>query len=303
MRTTINKQKIITFLEVLLLSAVFCLENVYLKDVWPEWIYVVLTVANVAVLIATVLFCLFDKEVIYKLGFSVYVIAVIVFGIFSLLKVTGVTWNFMRDGVISADAIKEYILSLGNLGLVMFLLLQIAQVTLIPIPSNVVTMVGVGVFGVWPAFLMSSIGQIIGSIIAFALGKIFGVKLVKWIVGAESMEKYQGMIKGRDKLMLTLMFLFPVFPDDILCLIAGISSMGWIYFIVVMCISRPLTCLGNAFLADGALNIPFEGWGIVAWIAIVLIVGSLFIAILKYGDKIQEFMLSKFKRIKSKDEK
>ena len=107
-------------------------------------------------------------------------------------------------------------------------------------------MAGVGIFGVWPAFIFSSIGQIIGSIIAFALGRFFGVKLVTWIVGEETLHKYQDMIKGRDKLMLTVMFLFPVFPDDVLCLVAGLSSMTWPYFIIVMCICRPITCLGNA---------------------------------------------------------
>ena len=282
-----------------LLTAVIIMENAYVADMWAQWVSTVVLVAACVVLVLAIIFCAKEIEALFKLAFIVLVVGVIVFSVFSVLNATKIMQKMMVDGALTVEGIKNYILSLGDVGLIVFMCLQIAQVTLIPIPSNIVTMAGVGIFGVWPAFIYSTIGQIIGSIIAYALGKVFGPKLVAWIIGKDALNKYQGMIKGRDKLLLTVMFVLPVFPDDILCLIAGLSSMGWLYFIIVMFIARPLTCLGNAFLADGALNIPFEGWGIVAWVAIVLAFGALMFAIFKYGDKFQDFVVSKFKRNKS----
>mgnify|MGYP002508213373 CR=1 FL=1 len=73
----------------------------------------------------------------------------------------------------------------------------------------------------------------IGSMFAFFLGRVFGVKLLIWMVGPKAYNKYQKMLKGRDKLMLFMMFLLPVFPDDLLCIFAGVTTMSYTTFFII----------------------------------------------------------------------
>ena len=68
-------------------------------------------------------------------------------------------------------------------------MIQFLQVTILPIPSFLTVSVGVLLFGPLTAGIFSSIGIILGSILAFYIGKKFGYKVVCWIVGKESLDK------------------------------------------------------------------------------------------------------------------
>ena len=47
--------------------------------------------------------------------------------------------------------------------------------------------------------MLSALGIIIGSLIAFFVGRIFGAKVVKWVVGERAFNKGLSVIKGKDK--------------------------------------------------------------------------------------------------------
>ena len=66
-----------------------------------------------------------------------------------------------------------------------------------------------------------------------------------------------------------------MFPDDMMCMIAGITTMTYGYFTLVCLLTRPVMIGITAYLGSGM--IPFEGWGIPVWIAIVC---ALFVALI-----------------------
>ncbi|MGN1099600.1 MAG: hypothetical protein ACI4S9_04595, partial [Christensenellales bacterium] len=102
------------------------------------------------------------------------------------------------------------------------------------------------------------------------------------------------------KAILTFMFLFPFFPDDTLCLIAGLTTFNYTWFFILMIITRSITTFSTVMIGDGALHIPFHGWGLVVWALLILITISFLVLVFKYGDKIEEFLLKKFKGWKRK---
>jgi len=78
---------------------------------------------------------------------------------------------------------QEYISGFGLAAPVIFMLIQIIQVIISPIPGNITTLAGGALFGFWEAFIISSIAITIGSTIAFLIAKVFGRRLVVWMIG------------------------------------------------------------------------------------------------------------------------
>lgn len=192
------------------------------------------------------------------------------------------------------DAIRQFILDSKQWGVIIFLLLTIFQVIFLPIPSAVTILIGVAIYGPLVSFVLSLSGTYIGSVICFWLGKSFGKKLVAWMVGRDSAEKYAKMLNDKGKWIFALMLLFPFFPDDTLCLVAGTTSMSWKFFLFSMIITRPLVIAFTSFFGSGEI-IPYSGWGIPVWIGIFI----LCIALLVIASKLKNKLLSDKKKDKS----
>ena len=123
----------------------------------------------------------------------------------------------------------------------------------------------------------------------FLIGKKLGKKFVIWAIGKDDYSKYSKTL-SKGKYTFFLMMLFPLFPDDILCLLAGATmSMSYTFFIVTNLITRPIGILATCYLASGRL-IPFSGWGIPIWIIFAALAITSIILSLKYQNKIESFV-------------
>lgn len=183
-------------------------------------------------------------------------------------------------------AMQAFIARYDGYAIAVFIAVQFLQVTVLPLPSTITTLAGIALFGIWKTVLYSSIGIIAGSMFAFFLGRTFGIKLIVWICGAKMFSKYRRFSEGKDVLLLYAMFLLPFFPDDLLCLIAGLGTMSYKSFFVMMLITRPLGALWVAGVFKSAVSIPFSGWGIVVWAVIFIATAIAFVLLYKFGDKI-----------------
>lgn len=182
----------------------------------------------------------------------------------------------------------------------LFITLQFLQVIILPIPSSVSTVVGGALFGAFLGSIYSLIGIIPASLLAFFIGRYAGFELVLWICGKDSFVSALKLVKGKDTAILTLMFLLPLFPDDVLCFVAGLSSMNVWYFCIMITLSRALQVFSTSYLLTGGL-IPFNTWwGILIWVILALFVAFLFYISFKKGDKIEKFLVSKFMKNKPK---
>jgi uncharacterized membrane protein YdjX (TVP38/TMEM64 family) len=138
-------------------------------------------------------------------------------------------------------------------------------------------------FGVLRGFLISVAAVFFGSICAFLLGKKFGRPLVERIAGKTAVDKYMVSVSSRQKIVLYLMFLFPFFPDDILCLVAGLSAMSLPYFSILVLLTRPWGLLFSALVGAGLISIPIWAWALIAAVVIVI-----FFFTIKYAPQIEE---------------
>ena len=94
------------------------------------------------------------------------------------------------------------------------------------------------------------------------------------------------------------MMVLPIFPDDVLCLVAGLTNMTWKFFVLTNLIARPIGIFMTCYLGSGEL-IPYHGWGLVAWAFIIVLVVILLYLTFKYRPQIENFLKTKFRSKKT----
>jgi len=237
------------------------------------------------------------KSSILKLLIVFLVIAAICLAIFLPLHFTGAL-SKIKD----AQALKDFILSGGTWSYLIFFTIQFLQVTFLPIPAAVTTVAGVLVFGPWITCAISIVAVIIASIFSFFLGRKIGSKIVIWIAGEEDYHKWAEKL-GKGKYVFFLMMLFPIFPDDILCMIVGTTNMTWKFFIITNLITRPIGIVSTCFLSSGI--IPFTGWWLLLWAILAIGCLTLFILSYKYQPQIENYIMKLSTKLdkKSKNDK
>lgn len=291
------------FAGAVLFQVFFVLSLAFFQAEWADWLYLLviigISVLNVALFIVEVLFYLLNKELIYKSCITAYVFAVFVAIVAYILLKTGFL-EIIRD----EKAFEDYLKRSGGWMSILFITLQFLQVVILPIPSFVTVAAGTALFGPALNIVYSLIGILVGSTIAFLIGRYAGYRAVAWLVGKETLDKWLGKVKGKDKLLLSAMFLLPVFPDDVLCFVAGLSSMSFVFFITVITVSRVLAIVTTSY---SITLIPFNTWwGLLIWGIFFLLVAILFVFLYKKSDAIQAWFVKKFNRetrVKKKAEK
>jgi uncharacterized membrane protein YdjX (TVP38/TMEM64 family) len=134
--------------------------------------------------------------------------------------------------------LKEIISSYGAYSPLAFILLQLTQVIVAPIPGGAIEFLGGYLFGVKAGFLYSMIGLLLGSWLAFSLARIFGKWAVEKFVPEETKKKFGYLIGHKGVILSFLLFLIPGFPKDALCYILGLTPMNLGIFLIISTIGR-----------------------------------------------------------------
>lgn len=205
-------------------------------------------------------------------------------------------WTGVWEKINSVEKLQNVILSWGFWGRFGFVLLQLLQVTFIPLPSTVTIIAGTLVYGPLQASLLSLAGILLGSMLAFLLGKVFGKKLVVFMVGEKTCEKWVKFLSNA-KYSFFIMMLLPIFPDDVLCLVAGLTNMSWTFFTVTNLIARPIGIFTVSYFGSGHL-IPYHGWGLIVWGILIVLIIAVLILSYKYQKQIENFLLKAFRNKK-----
>lgn len=181
--------------------------------------------------------------------------------------------------------LQEYLQKAGIWMPILYVLLQFLQVVLLPIPSLVSTLAGIALFGPFWTTVYSFVGIMAGSLLAFYIGRRWGQKTVAWAIGKETLLKWQKKLKGKDNVFLSAMFILPLFPDDVLCFLAGLSSMSTRYFVILISFSRLVAIASTCYSVN---FIPFDTWwGICIWGIIIFLIVFACVYVYRNMDELQ----------------
>jgi len=268
--------------------------DTFSSGVWYDNSSVITAVSVSLISVLTVLtitFLTYSKKIIYRLCLVfVSFISILIVGLY-VIKVTG-----FLDKISSVEDFRKYVSSFGGYAVFLFVLIQFLQVVVLPIPSFVTVGAGVLLFGPFKGAIFSCLGIILGSVMGFLIGRIFGLKVVKWLIGEDNLIKALKIVKGKDKIILTFMFLFPFFPDDLLCFVSGVTTVSSSYFLVMIFITRTIAIFVSSYSMSNSI-IPYDTWwGILLWVLFFALTILLTIIIYKKGDVIEKKILKIKKR-------
>jgi len=136
------------------------------------------------------------------------------------------------------EAFKKVISSYGAYAPLAYILLQILQVVIAPIPGGAIEFLGGVLFGVKAGLVYSMIGLIVGSWLAFSLARIFEKVAVEKFVSEETRKKFDYLVEHEGVILSFILFLLPGFPKDALCYILGLTPMHLGIFLVISTIGR-----------------------------------------------------------------
>jgi uncharacterized membrane protein YdjX (TVP38/TMEM64 family) len=150
-------------------------------------------------------------------------------------------WEKIVDGYrlfSDREQIRQFISSFGSSAPPIFILIQILQVLLAPVPGEATGFIGGYLFGVLPGFIYSSIGLTLGSWLNFMIGRLLGERYVRKLIPPEQFEKIDRKVKRQGVIVLFILFLFPGFPKDYLCLALGLSTLPVKIFVLLAGVGR-----------------------------------------------------------------
>ena len=187
------------------------------------------------------------------------------------------------DAIHSIDALHAYIGSFAPYSHLCFFLIQLLSVIFAPVPSNLTAAAGGILFGTLPSFLLTFVAVVLGSMVVFLLARAFGRPFADRVVSQTVSEKYLSVIHAKTATFLLLAFLFPFFPDDVLCILAGLTSIPSLHFFLILLLARPWGLLFASALGGASLSLPI--WTMAVFGALGLV---LFCLGMKYGDKVEQ---------------
>ena len=205
--------------------------------------------------------------------------------IIRLLKVALVTTAILLifEGIFSIPAINNFFMGLisGSSGWLAYLfvwLIMFLQVTILNIPAYSVlaacTSIGMKTLDiVFISVVLSA--YMVGCILAYWLGRWFGKRAVKWCAGSEEdYDKWSSVLNSKGKIWYFLTVLFPFFPDDILCLVAGAVKFNFGLYTIINFVGRGIG-LVTTILTLGLINKVSDGFPIMVIVWGVALIAEL----------------------------
>ena len=190
------------------------------------------------------------------------------------------------------EALREVIADAGVWAGAVYFALQMMTVIVAPIPSNISMMAGALALGFWPAMILGVLAVIAGSVIVFLAARALGRNAVQRFLDKGVMEKYLPIIEEKQDMFLFLTMLFPFFPDDALCMLAGLTKIPLGRFVAIMALARPWGLVVAALLGSGSLSLPVWAWAVIGGAGLLI-----FVFAMKYSAQIEEALLGLVRRI------
>jgi uncharacterized membrane protein YdjX (TVP38/TMEM64 family) len=190
----------------------------------------------------------------------------IIGGISWLVYISGL-WEFFT----SKQRLIAFLDSLGPFAIVGFVVLQVLQVVVAPIPGEVTGLIGGYLYGPVAGVVLSTIGLTLGSYIAFALARVFGRPFVERFVEKSIIKRFDYLLHHKGAFLVFLLFLIPGIPKDYLCYILGLGHLTTMEFLVIGGVGRLFGTILLTVGGDFIRHHQYKEFSILAGITIIVI--------------------------------
>lgn len=183
---------------------------------------------------------------------------------------------------LSVDKFRNYIVSLGSLGFIVFTLFQVLQTVIAPIPGEVIQVAGGYIYGVPLGIFFTTVGLLIGSIIAFYFTRFIGGSYIEKLLSRKNSQWMKDIMDSKKfSVLLFVIFLVPGLPKDFMIYVAGLTPIKPLRFFGILLISRFPWLLASVSIGSNLHHKEYLSTAIISAIALIS-----FILGIIYKDKI-----------------
>ncbi|QLG36896.1 TVP38/TMEM64 family protein [Paenibacillus sp. E222] len=195
----------------------------------------------------------------------------------------------------SLDNFRAYIHSTGHWGPVMFILFQILQIVVAPIPGEVVQVAGGYIYGTAIGSLYTTVGLILGSAIAFYFTRFIGRAYISRLLQKKN-NKWMSFIHDEKKFsaFLFIFFVIPGLPKDMLVFVAALTSIRSVRFFTILIVGRLPWIIASAAVGS---TIHMQQYTLAIIISVIAVIG--FVIGYMYREKLVR-LFSRSDRTKAK---
>ena len=170
------------------------------------------------------------KDIIKFTIFAIFLLTIIILGIIFSSKI---------KQVINFENVRSFIGDNRLLSYVIFIFLQIIQVVIFIIPGDVINATGGFMFNLLLGSILSFIGVVLGSIIAFFISRTLGYNFVNRFIKKEKIDRFVDFFKSNTGFISLFIFCnLPFVPKDILMYCAGLTPLDAKRTLSIYCVSR-----------------------------------------------------------------
>jgi len=166
-----------------------------------------------------------------------------ILSLFAVLTIIGIiSWRYVPQlYAIAKEPVlfRDLLLAYGALSQVVFVVLQVLQVVVAPLPGEIIQVAGGYIYGTVAGTALSLLGITLGSIIAFFITRWLGYPLLSIFIKPEKLEHFRTMLNSnRAEIAIFIIFLIPGAPKDILTFVAGITPIQPGHFLLAAMLGR-----------------------------------------------------------------
>lgn len=194
-----------------------------------------------------------------KIRFGLHILNIV--GI--LGTIYGFYWSYQQQIFTSEIALRNLLNSMGALAPYGFMGIQIVQTVIPIIPGALTIPMGTMIFGAGYGFFLNFVSIMIGSVLNFAIARKLGRPFMELLAGDKKINKYIRWLDDPHRFdrLFTFGMFFPLSPADFLCYLAGLSSISFRKYFVILALGKPITLLIYSYGMTKVLNVIFQVLG------------------------------------------
>ncbi len=196
---------------------------------------------------------------------------IICFSIATILSV-GIYYIQPLLGTINNYELQEIFTMYEDKAKYIYFLICFLQPIILPLPEPVTIMAGSLAFGPFQGAIIGFSGTILGIGTMFIFSRFASKTIMNKIFDEEKIEKFNMYIQKNETLVILMLFIVPILPDEIICAGAGLMKFNGYKFFSVAIISKLITTFSLSYSLQ-IIKMDFNS--ILFIIAIIILIGTM----------------------------
>lgn len=130
---------------------------------------------------------------------------------------------------------------------IIYFIICFLQPIILPFPEAVTVMGGSTILGPFKGAAIGFMGTILGIIVMFFIAKFARRSIINKIVDDKKLDKFNRYIQRNETLIILMLFILPILPDEVICIGGGLAKMNTYKFIGIAAISKLVTSISLSY--------------------------------------------------------